>query len=129
MTAQHRRSIDPPGFNHGGIPIPSACLIGGILFSGGVNPIDFSTGVISERIPDQIRQAFDNVETILAEAGATLDQLAKLDVAIDPQHRDAINDEWVRRFPDPATRPARKLTAREFPGMMKLQCEFVAVVR
>lgn len=128
MNAPRRRAIEPPGFNHGGIPIPAACLIGGMLFSGGVNPVDYATGEVPESYADQVRQVFDNIETILAEAGGSLEHLAKLDVATDPQQRDAINDEWVRRFPDPASRPARKLTAREFPGPMQLQCEFVAVL-
>ena len=128
MNAPPRRAVEPPGFNHGDIPIPAACLIRGLLFSGGVNPVDYATGEVPESYPDQVRQVFDNIETILAEAGGTLDDVAKLDVATDPRQRDAINTAWVRRFPDPASRPARKLTAREFAGPMQVQCEFIAVL-
>lgn len=128
MTAPVRKSIDPPGFNHGGIPIPIACHIGNLLFSGGVNPVDYTTGKVPEDYAGQIRQVFDNIETILAEAGATLDNVAKIDVATDPKQRDLLNEEWVRRFPDPARRPARKLTARDLPGEAKIQCEFIAVM-
>lgn len=123
-----RRSVTPAGFHHGGNPIPSACLIGGLLVSGGVNPIDYASGEVPPGVAEQVDLAFSNIGRILAEAGATFEQVAKVDVYCDATHRDHVNAVWERYFPDPESRPARKLTSRTLPPGLLVQCEFLAVV-
>ena len=41
--------------------------------------------------------------------------------------RAALNDEWVKMFPDPASRPARHTTALGSESNALVTCEFVAV--
>ena len=42
--------------------------------------------------------------------------------------RKPINDEWIRMFPDAATRPARQvMETRMEPGVL-VQCDFLAVI-
>jgi hypothetical protein len=47
---------------------------------------------------------------------------------MSPIVRPAINDEWTKMFPDPATRPARQvMEAPMEPGVL-IQCDFLAVI-
>lgn len=122
------QSIYVDGLVHGDNPIPAAAVVGSLLMSGGVSGTDRSTGTLPEDIRAEIAGMFDNVGAILDAAGGQWDQVVRIDVALtDPSLRAAVNDEWVRRFPDPARRPARKTDAgATLPGGFRVQCTFVA---
>ena len=42
--------------------------------------------------------------------------------------RAALNDEWVKMFPDPAARPARHTLNSGTSGPSMVTCDFVAVL-
>ena len=57
-----------------------------------------------------------------------LDDIIKVTFWMSPIVRPAINDEWTKMFPDPATRPARQvMEAPMEPGVL-IQCDFLAVI-
>ena len=110
-------------------PIPMGVRMGNIVFSSGIMGKDPATDSFP---PDAARQAelmFQNVRTLLAEAGAGLDDVARMTVYIkDDAYRADLNREWLKAFPDDADRPARHTLVWDLRGGMLIQCELVAVV-
>lgn len=123
-----RRAIEISGFGHGGQPIPAAARKGPLIITGGVSGIDRATGDYSSDAREQIERMFDNLAAIMAAADASLDDVVKVSVKLlGNEARAALNDVWVARFPDAATRPARHTTmADALPGKMLVQCEAIA---
>jgi 2-iminobutanoate/2-iminopropanoate deaminase len=73
---------------------------------------------------------FEHLRAILAAAGGSVDDIVKLNIWMtDRSQRQAINDEWLKMFPDPETQPARQTMqgAVLTPGIL-VQCDFVAVL-
>ena len=68
--------------------------------------------------------------SILEGAGGTTDNIAKITVWMkdrsQPQ-RDIVNAEWVKMFPDPATRPARHSMQADLDGGKLIECDFIAM--
>ena len=76
-----------------------------------------------------MRLAFANLDALLAAGGATLAEVAKLHITVhDNAVRDAINAEWLARFPDPQDRPARHIVQHALQHGMALQIEVTAFV-
>jgi enamine deaminase RidA (YjgF/YER057c/UK114 family) len=123
-----RRSIDIEGFNHGGYPIPAAARVGPLLMTSGVHGMDPGTGKLAEDVRQQTKQMFDNLRRIMTAAGGALDEIAQLTIHVDvPAARAAVEEEWIRAFPDPASRPARYTVINEnLPGAVVVQCEATA---
>jgi 2-iminobutanoate/2-iminopropanoate deaminase len=69
------------------------------------------------------------MRSIMIEAGGTLDDIVKLNVWMtDRSQREAINGEWQKTFPDPASRPARQTMQGTLgPGIL-VQCDFMAIL-
>ena len=42
--------------------------------------------------------------------------------------RQPVNDEWVKMFPDPASRPARQIMEVPMEAGVLIQCDFMAVI-
>lgn len=125
-----RRSVDVEGFSHGMQPIPAASRVGPLVMTGGVHGIVPETGQFAQSIEEQARYMFHNLDRILTAAGASLEQVVKMTFYIKvPEARDAINAEWLKVFPDVASRPARHTLVNEnlAPGLL-LQCDATAFV-
>lgn len=93
---------------------------GSQVFISGTTGIDPSTGQMAgDSVQDQTRQALTNCESILREAGATLDDVVEVGVLLtDPNDFAGMNEEYARWFPsDPPARYAAKLGA-EIPGLL-----------
>lgn len=130
MTARRPRSLEVPGVTHGTVPIPMGARVGNMIFSSGISGKDPATNKVPEGAEQQARFAFQNLRTLLANGGATLEDVGKVTVFVkDESVRDAINAEWVKCFPDPHDRPARHTLVHELRGGMLLQLEVVAVVQ
>jgi 2-iminobutanoate/2-iminopropanoate deaminase len=92
--------------SHAG-PVPQAVEAGGWIFVSAL----FGAAPADREIPDdataEAEQLFDNLEAILAAAGARLDHVVRAGVVMRHLQRDrpAFNEVWVRRFGD--HRPAR----------------------
>ena len=124
-----RRSVEVPGLNHGGLPIPVASVVGNLLVSGGINPVDPATGVTADDADGQVAQAFANVRLVVEAAGGTVADIVKVTVfTTDKAIRPVVDKYWTAMFPDEASRPARHTLNADQPGHRLLQLEVTAVL-
>ena len=123
-----KRSLDVPGAGHNA-PIPLGARVGPLICSSGISGKDPATGQLPTDATAQVRLAFANMDALLAAGGATLAHVAKLHITVkDNSVRDAINAEWLARFPDPQDRPARHIVVHALQHGMVLQLEVTAFV-
>jgi enamine deaminase RidA (YjgF/YER057c/UK114 family) len=124
-----RRSINVAGYDHGQ-PIPAASRIGNIVMTGGVAGVDPSTGKLPDDVNAQVELMFFNLERILVAAGASMDEIVKMTVWMkSPEAREALNVQWLRAFPDAASRPARHVLPNDrLAANMLIQCDAFAVI-
>lgn len=128
MTPANRRSINVEGFGHVN-PIPAASRIGSLLMSSVIAGRDPVSGSMPPTIEDQCAQMFRVVREIIEAAGGTPDNIIKMTVWLrDPGNRDALNAEWIKLFPDPASRPARHTLPLAGGGDSLVQCDITAVI-
>lgn len=124
-----RRSIYAEGFGHKN-PIPAACRIGSMLYSGSIQGTDPATGVYGASIERQCELMFDHVRRIVAAGGGSLADIVKMTVWMrDRGQRAALNAAWLRAFPDPEDRPARHTMKADLDGDKLIECDFVAVLQ
>lgn len=129
MSSDKKRSLEIAGVSHGGAPIPMGARVGNMIFSSGIAGKDPMTDTLPTDSGQQAKFAFQNMKALLEAGGASLDHLARMTVFIkDESVRAAINEEWVKCFPDPHDRPARHTLTYDLRGGMLLQLEIVAVV-
>lgn len=123
-----RQTLEVPGVAHDA-PIPMGVRIGNLVFSSGVAGKDPADGSLPDDPARQAELMFQNVRTLLEQAGATLDDVAHFTVYVkDNAHREHLNREWLKAFPDEHDRPARHTLLWNLPGGMLIQCELVAVL-
>jgi 2-iminobutanoate/2-iminopropanoate deaminase len=116
------------GFSHEN-PIPAACRIGGLVFSGAITGRDRATRLMPDDLDTQCANAFATMREIVEAAGGATDDIAKVTVWLrDYRDREALNREWTAMFPDPSSRPARHAVAAMLDGKTLIQCDFVAVL-
>ena len=123
-----RKSIHIDGFCHKN-PIPNASLIGNMLVTGVIMGRDTRSETIPDTIEAQCAIMFNHVRAIVEAAGATTDDIIKMNVWLqDPSDRTALNAEWTAMFPDPENRPARQAFPLEGESLVMIQCDFMAVL-
>ena len=123
-----RRSVEVPGLQHHA-PIPQACVVGNLLVSGGISPVDPGTGAVPDGTDEQVAMAFANVRRVLAAAGGTADDIVKCTVFVqDKAIRPVVDRYWVEMFPDEASRPARHMLRTDLQAGTQLQLEIIAVL-
>jgi len=124
-----KRSIHVPHIGHNA-PIPLGARVGSLLCSSGIAGKDPATGALPADPAEQTRNAFANLQALLAAGGATLADVAKLTIYTrDNSQREAINAEWQRCFPDPDDRPARHILIQDLQHGMVLQLECLAFIQ
>lgn len=124
-----RHSIVVDGLGHGTNPIPAASRIGPFIATGGVRGVDPATGQMPTDVTAQVDLMFANLETILRAGGAGLEDVLKITVWLaTPDARPAVNQAWVRAFPDPDSRPARHVLNYALGHGMLVQCDALAVL-
>jgi enamine deaminase RidA (YjgF/YER057c/UK114 family) len=126
---QRRQSINGSRARHEN-PIPNACRIGNIVMSsviGGANP---GTRELPATLEQQIANVFDYIRQDIEAAGGTVDDIIKITFWVkDPaKQRGALNTEWVKMFPDPASRPARHTQPLPADSRALVQADFIAVL-
>ncbi len=125
-----RTSINVHGAKHTN-PIPNACRIGGLIVSGAISGNDPKTGELPPGLEAQAANMFLNLREIVETGGGTTDDIIKLTVYLkDADDRKALNAEWLKMFPDAASRPARHtqlLTAAVNKNSL-IMCDVMAVV-
>jgi enamine deaminase RidA (YjgF/YER057c/UK114 family) len=127
---KRRQSIDGSRARHEN-PIPNACRIDNIVMSsviGGSNP---GTRELPPTLEQQIANVFGYIRHDIEAAGGTVDDIVKVTFWVkDPaKQRAALNAEWVKMFPDPASRPARHTQHLPAESRALVQADFIAVLR
>lgn len=123
-----QKSVEVPGLSHATAPIPMACRVGPILATSGIGGKDRRTGDMPATAEAQAANCFSNLTAVLEAAGLTLQDVVKLTVYVsDETHRSAVNDPWLKHFPDPEHRPARHALVMPLRGGMLVQVEALAV--
>lgn len=92
-----------------------AVKAGGLVFVSGTAPIDPATGVIVVGpVQAQVAQCLSNIAAILKAAGSSLDRAVSATLIVaDEDDFAAINDEWLKWFPnDPPARQGAKMPVR-----------------
>lgn len=124
-----KRSIHLPNVGHKA-PIPSGARVGNLLCSSAITGKSSADGALPADGAAQCANAFANLDALLAAGGATLTDVVKLAVTVnDDALRDAVNAQWLARFPDADDRPARHTTVQALQHGMAVQLEVIAVVR
>jgi 2-iminobutanoate/2-iminopropanoate deaminase len=122
-----RRSIEISGFAHKN-PIPAASRVGNMLMTGIITGADPATGRLADTLEAQCANIFQHVRAIMAAAGGSTDDIVKMNVWMkDRSNRDVLNVEWVKMFPDPASRPARHTSQAQLEGGQLIVCDITAV--
>src|SRR5689334_6400671 len=120
MTAPHEptrsvRAAEPVG------AYPHARRAGNLLFLSGVGPrrrgskdipgvtLDPAGAMVGYDIEAQVRSCFENVRTILEEAGSSWDRIVDVLVFLTDMKRDfaAYNRLWAEYFPTGPNQPTR----------------------
>ncbi len=109
-------------------PYSQAIKAGNLIFVSGQLPIDAATGEKPSDIKAQTKQSIKNIQAILAEAGASLDNVLKSTVYLaDMELFSAMNEVYAEFFNSPF--PARAAFAvKELPKKALVEIEVVAAL-
>jgi enamine deaminase RidA (YjgF/YER057c/UK114 family) len=123
-----RQSVNFPGFAHQN-PIPNASRIGNMMMSSVISGVDPGTRNLPPGLAQQVTNLFTHIRNAIDAAGGTPDDIIKITFWMkEPATgRAALNEEWVKMFPDAASRPARHTLALGAESNALVTCEFVAV--
>jgi enamine deaminase RidA (YjgF/YER057c/UK114 family) len=124
-----RQSIMWPGFAHSN-PIPNASRIGNIVMSSVIGPRDPVSGSVPDSLDAQVTNLFLQLAAAIKAAGGTPENFLKIEFWAKDQAagRAALNGEWEKMFPNPASRPARHTQALPANSPVQIQCAFTAVL-
>lgn len=109
-------------------PYSQAIAANGFLYVSGQLPINAADGSMPEDIKAQTKQSLENVKAILAEAGATLDNVVKTTVFLaDMSLFGAMNEVYGEYFAKPF--PARcAFAVKELPKQALVEIEVIAAL-
>ena len=98
-------------------PYSHAVVANGFVFISGQGPVNPETGAMPDAFADQVRQTFENVQTILEAAGSSLDNVVKVNAYVTDLTRFAEFNEVYKDFfqDDP---PARTTVATALLGIL-----------
>ena len=122
-----RRAIYVSGIGHQS-PIPNAARIGNVIASGLIRGPDPTTHKLPRSIEAQCAHMFANIRETVEAGGGHVDDIIKVTFWMGRLDRKPINDEWVKMFPDAATRPARQIMEVAMESGVLVQCDFMAVI-
>lgn len=107
-------------------PYSQAVEAGNLIFVSGQLPINAATGEMPEDIKSQTRESIKNIKAILAEAGASLDDVVKTTVLLaDMSYFGPMNEVYAEEFK--AVYPARcAFAVKELPKKALVEIEVIA---
>lgn len=106
---------------------PQAVITDSFIFISGTPGIDFSGKVVSSNFEVQARQSFQNIKTILEEAGSDLSKVVKTTVFMVAGNDFAVLNKVYREFFGD-TAPARSTPqVMPFPGEILISVECIAL--
>ncbi|NTZ20662.1 RidA family protein [Paenibacillus sp. JMULE4] len=124
-----RKSIEIEGITHRSAPIPLGAKVDQLVFSSAIAGMDPASGEIPEDPVRQVELVFRNVERFMEISGGTPADIGRMTVYLqDEQYRDLVNEEWVKMFPDPESRPARHSVVKNLRMGAIVQVEIIAVL-
>ena len=109
-------------------PIPNASRIGNIIVSGLIRGADPATSKLAATLEQQCAFMFQHMREVVEAGGAAVEDIVKVTVWMEKLQRKPVNHEWVKMFPDPASRPARQIMEAPMEAGVLIQCDFVAVI-
>lgn len=106
----------------------NAIKCGNLIFVSGQLPVNPATGQVPKNIKDQTKQVIDNVRNILADAGATLDNVVKTTVYLQEMYLfGQMNDVYAAEFNEPY--PARSsMAVKEMAKGALVSLDVIAVI-
>ncbi len=117
--------IQPEGMPVPPVPLSPATRAGGFVFVSGQTATDDDGGVYIGDFTREVTSALDNVEAVLAAAGATLDQVVKIGAYLSNATLFApFNEVYRARFG--AAPPARTTVVVDF-GHANVRVEIEAI--
>ena len=122
-----RRSIYIDEFAHKS-PIPNASRIGSIVVSGLIRGIDPATQTFLPTVEGQCAFMFEHLRRTVEAGGAHVEDIVKVTFWMKQLQRNPVNDEWIKMFPDPQSRPARQIMEVPMEEGVLVQCDFMAVI-
>ena len=121
-----RRSIYIDEFAHKS-PIPNASRIGNIIVSGLLRGVD-PQHRRSRRRRAAVRLHVRQRAPLRRGGGGAVEDIIKVTFWMKELQRKPVNDEWVKMFPDPASRPARQIMEVPMEPQVLVECDFMAVI-
>ena len=110
-------------------PVPNAAILRGLLVTSSILGKRLDSDEYPADKGEQTALVFRYLEAILDEAGATSQDVIKLDLYFaDKADRALANEHWLRLWPDPAHRPARQAHQALLPDGCCLQIVAMAVL-
>ncbi len=108
-------------------PYSQAVQAGNLIFVSGQLPINAATGEMPADIKAQTRESINNIKAILAEAGATLDNVVKTTVFLaDMEYFGPMNEVYSEEFK--AVYPARcAFAVRELPKKALVELSLIHI--
>jgi len=123
-----RKSIYTDTFAHAN-PIPVATRIGPLVESSVIVGYNPGTRDMPESDATQLANLFIHMEAALTGAGASWDDVIKVDFYTnDADARARINPYWIERFPDADSLPSRHTHMNPDGGPPRISCAFRAWV-
>lgn len=109
-------------------PYSQAVQTGNLIFVSGQLPIDAATGNMPDDIKEQTRISIANIEAILKEAGASLDNVVKTTVFLaDMALFGPMNEVYAEKFSK--VYPARcAFAVKELPKKALVEIEAIAAL-
>ena len=109
-------------------PYAQAVKLGNLLFTSGQIPLGLDGEVVAGGVEEQTHQVFANLKAVLAEAGATFQDVAKATVFIkDMNQFAAINAIYASYFGD--HKPARStVEVARLPKDVLVEIELIASI-
>lgn len=106
----------------------NAIKCGNIIFVSGQLPVNPDNGIVPSTIKEQTKQVIDNIRNILADAGATLDDVVKTTVYLQEMYLfGQMNEVYAAEFNEPY--PARtSLATKELAKGALVSLDVIAVI-
>jgi len=121
-----RKPISLPGHPKHRNPIPIGVTLGNLILPSVISGQDPRNPGADLEPEKQVEQAFINMKNIFEAAGGTTDNIGKVVVYLkDFRHREFVNKEWLKMFPDENNRPARHVMQADLQGNTAIQMDVV----
>ena len=122
-----QEKLHPEGAPPPGAPYTPVIKVGDTVWTSGQAPFGADGEVHGADVSAQTELVFDNLEAVLAAAGATLGDVVKVTAHLQDLHGDfaAYNEVYARRFGD--HRPCRTTVGSTLGGFL-VEIDCVAVI-